>query len=89
LVSSVVDKETQAKIDVVKQRLINNYGYDETSATDILNFVASIFARGDAKKNLRLMCNMALKIQTDYNRFKKIIRGKIKQDLKNSCPMAR
>jgi serine protein kinase len=49
LVSSVVDKETQAKIDVVKQRLINNYGYDETSATDILNFVASIFARGDAK----------------------------------------
>lgn len=25
---------------------------------------------------------MALKIQTDYNRFKTIIRGKIKQDLK-------
>lgn len=50
LVSSVVDKETQAKIDVVKQRLINNYGYDETSATDVLQFVASIFARGDTKK---------------------------------------
>ncbi|MEZ4705288.1 MAG: serine protein kinase [Bdellovibrionota bacterium] len=49
LVSSVVDKDTQQKIDIVKQRLINNYGYDETSATDVLNFVASIFARGDAK----------------------------------------
>ncbi|MDP6931553.1 MAG: serine protein kinase [Myxococcota bacterium] len=50
LVSQVVDKETQAKIDVVKQRLINNYGYDDQSATDVLNFVASIFARGDSKE---------------------------------------
>ena len=49
LVSNVVDKDTQAKIDVVKQRLIRNFGYNDTSATDILNFVASIFARGDTK----------------------------------------
>ncbi|MBK9033709.1 MAG: serine protein kinase [Myxococcales bacterium] len=49
LVSSVVDRETQAKIDVVKQRLIKNFGYDEVSATDVLNYVASIFARGDVK----------------------------------------
>jgi len=49
LVSSVVDDETQAKIDVVKQRLIKNFGYSDTSATDVLNYVASIFARGDAK----------------------------------------
>ena len=49
LVSKVVDAETQAKIDVVKQRLIRDYGYDDESATDVLNFVASIFARGDAK----------------------------------------
>ncbi len=49
LVSSVVDRETQEKIDVVKNRLIKNYGYNEESATDVLNFVASIFARGDAK----------------------------------------
>ncbi|RME22499.1 MAG: serine protein kinase [Deltaproteobacteria bacterium] len=48
LVSSVVDKETQEKIDVVKQRMIKNYGYCEICATDVLNFVASIFARGDA-----------------------------------------
>ena len=26
-----------------------NFGYDEESATDVLNFVASIFARGDTK----------------------------------------
>ena len=50
LVSNVVDAETQAKIDVVKQRLIDNYGYDDESATDVLNFVASIFARGDVKE---------------------------------------
>ena len=47
--SNVVDRDTQAKIDVVKQRLIKNFGYDEVSATDVLNFVASIFARGDVK----------------------------------------
>jgi len=50
LVSSVVDKETQEKIDVVKQRMIRNYGYCEICATDVLTFVASIFARGDAKE---------------------------------------
>ena len=49
LVSNVVDRETQEKIDVVKGRLIKNYGYNEESASDVLNFVASIFARGDAK----------------------------------------
>ncbi len=51
LVSSVVDKETQAKIDVVKQRLIRNFGYNDVSATDVLNFVASLFARGDMKQS--------------------------------------
>ena len=51
LVSNVVDAETQQKIDVVKGRLIRDYGYDEESATDVLNFVASIFARGDVKDN--------------------------------------
>ena len=50
VVSGVVDDETQAKIDVVKQRLIKHFGYNETSATDVLNYVASIFARGDAKE---------------------------------------
>ena len=47
IVAKVVDKETQAKIDVVKNRLIKNYGYCEICASDALSFVASIFARGD------------------------------------------
>lgn len=51
LVSNVVDKATQEKIDVVKSRLIRNYGYNEESATDVLTFVASIFARGTSKKS--------------------------------------
>ncbi len=50
LVSNVVDADTQQKIDVVKARLIKNYGYDDESATDVLHYVASIFARGDAKR---------------------------------------
>ena len=50
LVSNVVDKETQEKIDVVKARMIKNMGYDEESATDVLNYVASIFARGDTQE---------------------------------------
>jgi serine protein kinase len=50
LVSSVVDDETQQKIDVVKQRLIKYFGYNEASASDVLNYVASIFARGDSKQ---------------------------------------
>jgi serine protein kinase len=51
LVSRVVDKDTQEKIDVVKARLIKNFGYNEQSATDVLNYVASIFARGDASED--------------------------------------
>ncbi|HVJ64990.1 MAG TPA: serine protein kinase [Bdellovibrionota bacterium] len=51
LVSNVVDKATQEKIDIVKTRLIKNFGYNEVSATDVLQYVASIFARGDAKKD--------------------------------------
>jgi serine protein kinase len=49
LVAAVVDKDTQEKIDIIKSRLIKNFGYNEVSATDVLNYVASIFARGDAK----------------------------------------
>ncbi len=48
-VSNVIDKETQDKIDIIKGRLIKYYGYNEASATDVLGYVASIFARGDVK----------------------------------------
>src|SRR5216684_3382034 len=50
LVSSVVDRDTQEKIDIVKGRLIKNYGYCDVCATDVLNYVASIFARGDTRQ---------------------------------------
>lgn len=50
LVSSVVDRETQAKIDVVKSRMMEHYGYCDVCATDVLNYVASIFARGDVSE---------------------------------------
>ena len=43
-------RKTQEKIDVVKSRLIKNFGYCEICATDALNFVASIFAKGDSAK---------------------------------------
>ena len=46
LVSNVVDKETQEKISIVKGRLVKNYHYCDICASDALNFVASIFARG-------------------------------------------
>ncbi len=51
IISNVVDKQTQEKIDVVKTRLKNNFGYCEICATDALNFVASIFAKGDSLKS--------------------------------------
>ena len=50
LVSHMVDRETQEKIDVVKQRMIRDFGYNEDSANDVLHYVASIFARGDARE---------------------------------------
>ncbi len=91
LVSSVVDEETQEKIDVVKQRLIKNYGYNEISATDVLNYVASIFARGDAKDvsvsrasarqpDADAACR--IKIDQDHAPLPQIVRGKIKQNLR-------
>lgn len=49
IVSNVVDRETQEKIDVIKARLMKYFGYNEVSATDVLNYVASIFARGSTK----------------------------------------
>jgi serine protein kinase len=45
--ASVVDKDIQEKIDAIKTRLIRQYGYNDRSATDVLEFVGSIFSRGD------------------------------------------
>jgi len=46
-VAGVIDPDEAEKIDAIKARLVNNFGYDERSATDVLNYVGSIFARGD------------------------------------------
>lgn len=51
LVSNVVDRDAQEKIDVVKKRLIENYGYCDICATDALSFVSSVFARGPSLKS--------------------------------------
>jgi serine protein kinase len=45
--ASVVDPKIQEKIDAVKSRLIKEHGYNEQSARDVLDYVGSIFARGD------------------------------------------
>lgn len=45
--SAVVDPDIQEKIDMIKTRLIKHYGYNDDSAKDVLDYVASIFARGD------------------------------------------
>ncbi len=49
LVTGVVDSDTQAKIDIVKGRLISEYGYCDNCATDSLNFVSSIMSRSNPK----------------------------------------
>ncbi len=51
LVTNVIDKATQEKIEIVKSRLIRDYGYCEACSSDVLTYVASIFARGDIKEH--------------------------------------
>jgi len=46
--ATVVDKELLEKINALKQRLVEDFGYDEESAQDVLTYVGSIFARGDS-----------------------------------------
>jgi len=45
--AAVVDPDIQEKIDAVKMRLVESYGYNEQSATDVLQYIGSIYARGD------------------------------------------
>src|SRR4029434_773977 len=53
LVSSVMDKETQEKIDIVRSRLVRDYGYCDACASDVLHLVASILARGGVHARCR------------------------------------
>jgi serine protein kinase len=50
-VSTVVDPDTQEKIGVIRDRLMREFGYDEVSADEVLQHVAGLFARGDAKRS--------------------------------------
>ncbi len=43
--STVVAPDVQDKIDAIKKRLIDQYGYNEQSASDVLDYVGSLFAR--------------------------------------------
>lgn len=49
--ASVVDPQMQEKIDAIKKRLIDQYGYNHESATDVLNYVGSIFSRGELSED--------------------------------------
>lgn len=49
LVTNVIDRSTQEKIDVVKARMKKTYGYCDICATDVLSFVASLLARQEKK----------------------------------------
>ena len=42
--------DLQEKIDSIKTRLIRNYGYNDESAKDVLDWVGSIFARGEGQE---------------------------------------
>ncbi len=44
------DPMMQERTQLIKNRLIKNFGYCEICSNDILNFVASIFARGDVRR---------------------------------------
>jgi serine protein kinase len=48
---SVVDPDLQEKIDAIKTRLIKQYGYIDKSASDVLEYCGSLFARGDLAKD--------------------------------------
>ncbi len=46
-----LDPELQEKIDAIKTRLVQQYGYNDESATDVLEYVSGIFARGDVNND--------------------------------------
>lgn len=51
LLTSSGDRQAQERIDLVKARLVKDYGYCNICAGDVLNYVASVFARGDVKSS--------------------------------------
>lgn len=47
----VVDPDQQAKIDAITDRMVRLYGYIPESAKDVLEYVSSLFARGDGQED--------------------------------------
>ena len=45
--AAIIDPDMQEKIDSIKTRLIKHYGYNHQSATDVLEYVSSIFSGGE------------------------------------------
>jgi serine protein kinase len=43
--STVTTPDVQEKIDAIKKRLIDQYGYNDKSASDVLDYVGSLFAK--------------------------------------------
>jgi serine protein kinase len=50
VVSTVVDPDALEKIGLIRGRLMREFGYDEVSADEVLQHVAAVFARGEAKR---------------------------------------
>lgn len=48
--AAACDPDMQDKIEAIKTRLIKQSGYNQQSATDVLDYVASIFSRGSASE---------------------------------------
>jgi serine protein kinase len=44
--AAAADPDSREKLEAIKVRLINQYGYNEQSATDVLEYVASLFTGG-------------------------------------------
>lgn len=45
--ATVVDPDIQEKIDAMAKRMCEKFGYNDKSARDVLDFIGSIFARGE------------------------------------------
>jgi serine protein kinase len=48
--ATVIQPDLQEKIDAIKKRMVDQYGYIEKSATDVLQYVGSLFARDEMKE---------------------------------------
>lgn len=49
LVSTVVDPDTRKKIQVIRERLMDQFGYDEFTADEVLQYVADLFSRNESR----------------------------------------